>query len=479
MTFDGIFGAGTEPEILPNNGKKIYSNNDSYYANGYIGLFIIADGVGVMGEKPSSTIVSYVSRDLEDIIQEQPALLENEDKFKHKLKDILINANNYVIKETKKKFANHNNTIGTTLDLVVISENKAYAAHIGDSRISLLKKDSSIEDWMRDEKKSVLESIEDGEMEFPPEKKRWKKKALDMAIKRSKSLDEKCLDNLNLNKEDIAIDCINLEDIDSIIMYTDGLDNLSKSTIKDILVNNNPQESVNKLILSAKNDPDSRLVKVYADTYGTSLENAKMRVSGKDDMTAIVIKTNYKEIDLNYELSEPKKLINDPSIKLESLKESFSGQKQEGEDHSILIKFYNKVCTIREIIKKTELKVRKEFSGYISKKYAEKQEQALKEKLSNQENKYRDQLSQEKKAYKLELETVTKQSIEEAVKDMYSQKQLEEKTKEALLKQKKEHDTKLSDLVRLHQEDIIKLKKKYKEQYELRSEEHTSELHSH
>ncbi len=138
-----------------NVGKKRMNNEDNFYAatidlkenginriyNGNRGIYVVCDGMGghESGEVASATAVSSIRTSI------LPALafsLGYED-IKKLLEDAIINQANesiYQINEAQKRQLEKR--MGTTIVIAVVIDNKLYTAHVGDSRIYMINKDS-------------------------------------------------------------------------------------------------------------------------------------------------------------------------------------------------------------------------------------------------------------------------------------------------------------------------------------------------
>lgn len=117
-------------------GKAREINQDCYYVsseNDKLKLFIVADGMGGYsgGEVASNLAVLTVKKYLEDKIKSKTKLL---DEQVIKLLVEAFKAAHSVIFEKSQKEKDLEE-MGTTLDVCLIYNNKAFVAHIGDSRV--------------------------------------------------------------------------------------------------------------------------------------------------------------------------------------------------------------------------------------------------------------------------------------------------------------------------------------------------------
>ena len=125
-------------------GRKRQRNEDSYLVNDKIGLYIVADGMGghAGGEFASKIAVSTV----EEIIRGEDRVKSNvpassyldseqssaEGQEQDRLKDAINRAGNMIV---RRAFEDPElKGMGTTSTVMFVSGDKAYIAHVGDSR---------------------------------------------------------------------------------------------------------------------------------------------------------------------------------------------------------------------------------------------------------------------------------------------------------------------------------------------------------
>ena len=116
-------------------GKARDMNQDNFYAAqeaDAIKLFILADGMGGYkgGEIASSVAVysaqNYICNNFEGIVKEKETIMKL-------IKDSIEYANLMVYERSKE--AEELKDMGTTLDVCLIYNNKAFIGHVGDSRV--------------------------------------------------------------------------------------------------------------------------------------------------------------------------------------------------------------------------------------------------------------------------------------------------------------------------------------------------------
>ncbi len=231
-------------------GKARQINEDYYYASSpesKIKLFIVADGMGGYngGEIASKLAVSSASN---YIISN----FENSKGDKESLLSLVKNSSiyaNMVVYEKAKENEDLKN-MGTTLDICLIHENKAFISHIGDSRIYRIRKE-----FMRKLTKDhsyVQQLVDEGKITKEESINHPKKNML-----------VKALGCTEFIEPDATIKGFIKGDI--ILMCTDGLTNMV------------PENEIFKIIKESKENPSEELVK-KANELG-----------GLDNITALII----------------------------------------------------------------------------------------------------------------------------------------------------------------------------------------------
>ncbi len=121
-------------------GKLRDSNQDYYYISKSLDdvkLYILADGMG--GYKGGEIASSLATTSAKKYIEEN---FEKTERNKEALQDLVKKAMKYANKEVfkKAKATEELEQMGTTLEICLIYENRAYIGHIGDSRIYRIRK---------------------------------------------------------------------------------------------------------------------------------------------------------------------------------------------------------------------------------------------------------------------------------------------------------------------------------------------------
>jgi protein phosphatase len=124
------------------------NNQDSFFADEHLGLFIVADGMGghKAGEIASHMAITSVARQLEPLLRQQPQV----EVLQQKLAEVVEAAHREVTTAAAENPAWSG--MGTTLTLLLLYAGQALLAHVGDSRLyrwrdqqlELLSKDQTL-----------------------------------------------------------------------------------------------------------------------------------------------------------------------------------------------------------------------------------------------------------------------------------------------------------------------------------------------
>lgn len=231
-------------------GKSRDMNQDSFFAsdeNSEIKLFILADGMGGYkgGEIASSVAVysaqNYITNNFKDISKERSEIL--------KLIGDAIEYANLRVYERSKESPDLKN-MGTTLDVCLIYNNKAFIGHVGDSRIYRIRK--NIIRKLTTDHSYVQSLVKDGKITKEEAENRPDKNMLLKAVG-CNSLVEPDLMCKGFLKDDILLMC------------SDGLTNM----VKD--------DQIYKILLENSENPVAALI------------NQANREGGIDNITTIII----------------------------------------------------------------------------------------------------------------------------------------------------------------------------------------------
>ena len=125
-----------------NPGHKKSENEDSLFVDDQLGLYIVADGMGgpIKGALAGQKTCELVSKKIIERIDFFRPLITSQDPHK---KDLLKEAFDELINEASNEIRSLVKTdpslkgMASTMTLLWICQNKAYLAHVGDSRCYL------------------------------------------------------------------------------------------------------------------------------------------------------------------------------------------------------------------------------------------------------------------------------------------------------------------------------------------------------
>ena len=113
-------------------GKKRQNNEDTFFTTDRDGLFLVADGMG--GHK-SGEVASAMTR---DILSQKLASIKGSDSLEAKIREAFLEANEQV--RQKAASGSEFTGMGCTCVLLMLREQEFHMAHVGDSRIYLMRK---------------------------------------------------------------------------------------------------------------------------------------------------------------------------------------------------------------------------------------------------------------------------------------------------------------------------------------------------
>jgi len=217
-------------------GKARERNQDYYYISPEdeeLKLYILADGMGGYkgGEIASSLATEAAKRYIQDNFYKIP---KERDAILKLINDAIQYANMVVFEESKK--VKELEGMGTTLEVCLIYNNKAYIGHIGDSRVYRIRK-GVIRKLTKDHS-YVQQLVEDGKITREEANIHPKKNMLTKALGCSAYVEP-----------DIRARNFELGDI--FIMCSDGLTNMVEDNRIFDIVTLGPQTAVDELIKEA------------------------------------------------------------------------------------------------------------------------------------------------------------------------------------------------------------------------------------
>jgi serine/threonine protein phosphatase PrpC len=232
------FGQATDVGLVRTNNQdaaySFFSTNRSSDERPDFGLFVVADGMGGHqdGEKASAlaarTVATYVLNTI--LIPLMTGDNENQDPITEILTAAIVKANSEVIHNVPDG--------GTTVTSMVIIGDLAYIAHVGDSRLYLIAKDS-IEQLTRDH--SLVQRLIELDQLTPAE----------AAEHPNKNMLYRALGQ----NETVEVDTLTrrLPPKSRLLLCSDGLWNVveDREIVEIVKQTANPQEACNKLIALA------------------------------------------------------------------------------------------------------------------------------------------------------------------------------------------------------------------------------------
>ncbi|MCX7612111.1 MAG: Stp1/IreP family PP2C-type Ser/Thr phosphatase [Ignavibacterium sp.] len=214
---------------LSDVGRKRTANEDYYgsFTGNYGNLIVVCDGMG--GHKGGAT-ASRIA--VESIKQHFEQLSDNFDP-KAELKTALEKANNNIIQKASE--SEELKEMGSTAVVLLIREDNAYYAHVGDSRIYLIRENKIYQ--LTKDHSLVQQLVDSGIIDEEAAKSHPQKNV----ISRSLGADGK-------NQPDIA-EPLTIFKGDIFILCTDGLSGyLSNEELLEIASKNEPQTACAKMV---------------------------------------------------------------------------------------------------------------------------------------------------------------------------------------------------------------------------------------
>lgn len=227
-------------------GRKRQRNEDSYLVNDKIGLYIVADGMGghAGGEFASKIAVSTV----EEIIRGEDRAKSNvpmqtyldasdqssstEGQEQDRLKDAINRAGNMIV---RRAFEDPElKGMGTTSTVMFVSNDKAYIAHVGDSRAYCVREGQIIQ--ITEDHSLVHEQLKSGLIT----EEEAKTHQLKNIITRSVGV-----------QEEVEVDTVvwKIQPGDSYLLCSDGLSNMvHDEELQEIISKYNVEQGARELV---------------------------------------------------------------------------------------------------------------------------------------------------------------------------------------------------------------------------------------
>jgi len=254
VSYHGTSDIGLErTENQDSFGKFPVDSEDIYQPKGL--LYIIADGMGghVGGKKASRLALDVVS---------QVYFSLSSNNISDCLREAFKNANSKIYRTSEEEL--HYKGMGTTCTALVLEKDFTYIAHVGDSRVYRITHEK-IEQLTQDHTQ-VAEMYRQGILSKKEAKHHPSKSVLIRALGTEPEVEIDIKENIQLKPEDYYVLC------------SDGLANVKKEEIREIVLANSPEDAGEELI---------------------SLANQR---GGHDNVTVLIIKINKdKEDSLNAE----------------------------------------------------------------------------------------------------------------------------------------------------------------------------------
>lgn len=125
---------------LTDTGQKRQSNEDAFFQDGAMGLFMVADGMGghAAGEVASKMAVDITCQFVRDFLGEDGMKESNPEKIAEILTGAAQMANDHICNRSAEDARLKG--MGTTLSGIFLQRNQGYLFHVGDSRVYRFRK---------------------------------------------------------------------------------------------------------------------------------------------------------------------------------------------------------------------------------------------------------------------------------------------------------------------------------------------------
>jgi serine/threonine protein phosphatase PrpC len=231
---------------------KVRTANEDYFLNEKIGdnefLFIVADG---MGGHQAGDVASRLAS--ETFFETYKSLRKKNSAIPNSLELAVRKANSVVFKKAAADIEKRG--MGTTFSAVVIAGMKAFIAHVGDSRVYLIRR-NKIKKITTDHS-FVEKLVEEGRISADEARDHPQKNVLYMSLGARETFSPEIMND------------IILEDGDALVMCSDGLSNmLGDGTILKVTMNDYPEEAADALVKLANANGGSDNITVQVIRVG-------------------------------------------------------------------------------------------------------------------------------------------------------------------------------------------------------------------
>ena len=232
---------------------KIRSANEDYFLSEKVSanefIFIVADGMG--GHQAGDVASKLASDSFSDFYKnsrkKNMAILES-------MEMAIRNANAMVFEKAATDIKKRG--MGTTFSAMIVTDMKAYIAHVGDSRIYLIRKNKLKK--LTTDHSFVEKLVEEGRISPEEARDHPQKNVLYMSLGARE----------NLAPE--IIDALPLEDGDALVMCSDGLSNMvSDEKLSEIVMENYPEDAANALVKLANSNGGADNITLQIVRIGT------------------------------------------------------------------------------------------------------------------------------------------------------------------------------------------------------------------
>jgi len=211
---------------------QVRKANEDYFAGEKVMedeyLFVVADG---MGGHRAGDVASRMGTAA--FVRCYKKLRKKKNTITDSINRALINANSAILEKATSDPRKRG--MGTTFSAMIISDMKAYIAHVGDSRIYVIR-DDEISQLTKDHT-FVGKMVEEGRITEDEARDHPQKNILYMSLGARKTFEPEINKNFDIREGDIFIMC------------SDGLNNMiPDSTIKEYILSYNTRQAVEELV---------------------------------------------------------------------------------------------------------------------------------------------------------------------------------------------------------------------------------------